>query len=159
MNREDISKGVGNIDDKYIIEAEEYSQATNCKTYIKTTKKLQKVACVLLIICSVLGLFITNIHKKTTNETVYKPTIMYKNELYFLTGNHPITYDIDKHELIFIGIIQDTITPKALPSKNFQVNCDFANSTIYLSEQYRNHIFMYDSNNKLWVFEFEETDE
>lgn len=182
MNREEISKGVGNIDDSYIREAKEYSQTRNCiysnirhiineltckpSINIKqlNSKKLWKastlkLACIMLILCSVLGLCVMHIHTQTTNETLYKPAIMYKNKLYFQSLNHPITYDVDRHNLIYIGVIQDTISSCSLPDKSFQTNFDLGNSTIYLSEKYRSEVFVYDSDGNLWVFEVVESNE
>lgn len=42
MNREEISKDVGNIDDKYIIEVEEYSQATIHYGYLNLRKPMNR---------------------------------------------------------------------------------------------------------------------
>lgn len=42
MNREEISKDIGNIDDKYIIEVEEYSQATIHYGYLNLRKPMNR---------------------------------------------------------------------------------------------------------------------
>lgn len=87
------------------------------------------------------------------DEGAYKPSVMYNDILYSTTPEHPSSFNIAKEELKQVGVIEEVIG-NALPTKNFQasIHSDLLGCAVYASDTYPNHLIIFDTSGKRYVY-------
>lgn len=94
------------------------------------------------------------VNKQDNDNGAYKPSVMYNNTLYSISPYKSDAFDIEKENLEYVGVIEDVISGTSLPTENMQAsgNNDILGCNVYLTDQYPNHLFVFEDNGEYYVY-------